>query len=169
MTAFSEKDLYLPSLDWTLLQNGWINLYRKPEILEKDMDWLVEYGYKIYRVKCGHWSSKEVALKDLGIVLDFPDYYGHNLDAFNDCLSDLEVPADTGAVIVLLRYDRFAEVDSELAHQILDIIADNARLFMLFGQRLVTLAQTNDPNLSFAPVGSTSVDWNRHEWLIKNR
>ncbi len=31
-------------------------------------------------------------LRDVGLALDFPDYYGHNLDALNDCLRDLDAP-----------------------------------------------------------------------------
>ena len=45
------------------------------------------------------------AVSEIGDVLAFPSYYGRNLDALNDCLSDLdrptallvEVPADLDA------------------------------------------------------------------------
>ncbi|MFD9005044.1 barstar family protein [Streptomyces sp. NPDC059582] len=28
--------------------------------------------------------------RDVATAIDFPDYYGHNLDALNDCLRDVE-------------------------------------------------------------------------------
>ncbi|MEU6153796.1 barstar family protein [Actinosynnema sp. NPDC047251] len=33
--------------------------------------------------------SKSAALAAIGQALDFPDYYGQNLDALYDCLTDL--------------------------------------------------------------------------------
>jgi hypothetical protein len=32
--------------------------------------------------------------------LDIPDYYGNDLDALYDCLSDLEIPPDAGLALV---------------------------------------------------------------------
>lgn len=41
--------------------------------------------------------------------LDFPDYYGRNVNALSDCLSDLNVPDEGGLIIVFKRYDLFTE------------------------------------------------------------
>ena len=144
-------------------------MYWKREPLVEDIAGLAEQGYKLYHFDCGRWTSAAVALKDLGASLGFPEYYGQNLDAFNDCLGDIDVPTAGGSAIVLNRYDTFAEHDRASAQAILDICADNARRFMLFGQRLATLVQSDDPHLSFDAVGSTPVMWNRREWLNKSR
>jgi RNAse (barnase) inhibitor barstar len=162
MVAFDRDDLN--RVDWALFQNGWVTMYWKPEVLERDAAWLVDRGYRAFKFDCSRWSSAAVALRDLGETLGFPDYYGQNLDAFNDCLSDLEVPIEGGVVIVLRRYDRFAGVVPRVAQALLDILASNARRFMLFGQRLATVIQSDDPKLSFEPVGSMPVTWNRQEW-----
>ena len=42
------------------------------------------------------WDTPEKAHADLARVLHFPDYYGNNLDALHDCLTDL---GDTQLVI----------------------------------------------------------------------
>jgi len=36
--------------------------------------------------KCQTW---EFFLKEIGIAFNFPEYYGHNLAAFRDCINDL--------------------------------------------------------------------------------
>jgi RNAse (barnase) inhibitor barstar len=159
----------LDQLDWTLFQNGWITLYWKSSLLVKDCEWLEQHGYHIYRFDCRYRSSAKDALDDFGVNLEFPDHYGANFDALDDCLSDLEISEVGGVVIVLLRFDSFAAQDRTTAQTILDILASNARSFMLFGQRLATLVQSDDPRISFAPVGATPVTWNRREWLDKSR
>jgi hypothetical protein len=40
--------------------------------------------------------------------LEFPDYFGHNWDAFNDCFRDLGYRPGSGAVIVIDQFDRLA-------------------------------------------------------------
>ena len=42
------------------------------------------------------WDTTEKAHADLAQALNFPDYYGHNLDALHDCLTEL---TDTQLVI----------------------------------------------------------------------
>ena len=42
------------------------------------------------------WDTPEKAHEALAGALAFPDYYGHNLDALHDCLTDL---TDTQLVI----------------------------------------------------------------------
>lgn len=45
----------------------------------------------------------------------------------------------------------------------------NSRLLLLFGLRLIVLVQSNDPEISFDPVGGRSVMWNGREWFNKSR
>ena len=55
--------------------------------------------------------------------------------------------------------DAFAAVDRRTAQIMLNIIADQARSAVLFGTRIICLVQSNDPQLSFAPVGAMPVMW----------
>ncbi len=112
----------------------------------------------------------------LAPALDFPAYFGRNLDALNDCLRDVAVGdygwrADTatGLVLVLTTFDRFAAADGRTAQVLLDSFADQARRAMLLGNRLMCLVQSNDPSLAFEPVGAMPVTWNDAEWLDAKR
>lgn len=79
-------------------------------------------------------------------------------------------PADaTGLVIVLTAFDSFAAVDRRTAQIMLNIFADQARSAILIGNRLICLVQSNDPQLSFEPVGAMPVLWNDAELVSSSR
>lgn len=40
-------------------------------------------------IDCGGIATKEALHAHIAAVLEFPDWYGHNLDALMDCLTDL--------------------------------------------------------------------------------
>lgn len=48
-------------------------------------------------IACGGCADKTELHARIAEALDFPDWYGHNLDALMDCLTDLE---DTAVTIV---------------------------------------------------------------------
>ena len=41
------------------------------------------------QLSAANWDTPEKAHAALAQALAFPDYYGHNLDALHDCLTDL--------------------------------------------------------------------------------
>jgi RNAse (barnase) inhibitor barstar len=119
--------------------------------------------------QCESWKTASDFHRDVAESLQFPSYYGANLDAFNDSLSDVEVPLNGGLVLVFHRFDLFAVTERKVAEAALDIIATNSRRFLLEGRRLLCLVQSNDPQLNFPPVGAEPVLWNPREWLDKAR
>jgi len=167
MAIFCENDF--ERLDWRLLQNGSITLYWRVELLAADKNWFAKHGYLINEFDCSEWRDGKSFHDAFTKGLNFPDLYGRNLDALNDCLSDVEIPDDTGRLLVFQRFDCFATSIPEAASGVLDIIELNARRFLLFGRRLVTLIQSNDPGISFNLVGARPVTWNPREWLNKDR
>lgn len=144
-------------------------MYLRSVVLEDDISWLIENGYRIDRLDCSAWVDREVAHTALSSALGFPDYYGRNLDALNDCMRYIEVPSEAGRVLVFERFDVPAATINDFAYVLLDIVASTARDKLLFGQRLITLVQSNDPALGFPPVGATPVGWNPREWLDSAR
>jgi RNAse (barnase) inhibitor barstar len=169
MASFRDDPDEFQRLDWSLLQNGPITLYFKRAFLEEDVAWLVERGYEINRLDCGEWQEAGGALADLARVLRFPDYFGGNLDALNDCFGDLSVPDGSGRAIVLEHFDVARARLGSFCSALLDILASQSRTHLLLGRRLMGLVQSDDPHISLAPVGATPVEWNRREWLDKAR
>jgi RNAse (barnase) inhibitor barstar len=170
MAAF--KDDEENNLDWMILRNGSISLYRNRKYLDDDLQWLRLRGYRVYLIDCGTWMSDESMHTSLEESLSFPAYYGRNFNALKDCLEDLEVSYEGGLVIVLDSYDAYANgagstVDS--AKTILHILAECSRYFLLRGLRFMTLVQSDDPLMHFEGLGGVSTQWNRREWLNKDR
>jgi RNAse (barnase) inhibitor barstar len=178
MTSFCRNPSEWQRLDWRLIQSGSIALYFHPPVLERDLGELKAHGYAIYEFRCDSWASEEMMHRDMKQVLKFPDYYGHNLHALQDCLSDLEIPDHSGVALVLHRFDAFAKAagatvyphaERAVAEFVLDVLATAARYLMLTGSRFIAMVQSNDPQIGFERLGCVSATWNPKEWLNKNR
>ncbi len=156
-------------LDTQILKSGPVSLYLNPAFLEEDISWFDENGYQIFRFDCLKWFTVETFHKAISNILKFPDYYGRNLDALNDCLGDNQAFNSDKILLVFDGFQKFAQEFMDTAFGILDIIADKSREYLVDGIRLILLIQSDDPKLHFEPVGASSVQWNRKEWLNKNR
>lgn len=152
-------------LDWYIMRNGWISLYWRTTILDDDLKWFENENYVILEFNCRTWDNDKIMHSQLKEKFDFPDYYGENFSALRDCLSDLNI-IKTGLVLVFRHLDNLKK---QTAHTFLDIMADSSRLHMLFGNRVITLAQVDDPDYEIDPVGQTSVIWNGLEWPNSRR
>jgi RNAse (barnase) inhibitor barstar len=166
MAFFKNDNNRHQRLDWNILQNGWINLYWREELLTKDIQWFQQENFKVVEIDCVRWTTKEHIHEDLKQHLDFPDYYGKNLDAFNDCLYSIDIDDTTGFVVALRN---FQHVEKSYGYQLLDILACNSRGHILFGKKLITLVQVDDPHYEVNPVGAMPVLWNPAEWLNSSR
>ncbi len=155
--------------DYQLLRNSPVILYYRLEVLDQVLLQLKTEGYAIDELDCSTWKSESDFHREIALGLEFPDYYGQNLNAFNDCMRDIEVPDLGGRIIVLRKFDLFALHEPEVAQIILDILARSSWRFLLVGQRLMTFVQSDDPRIAFNQVGSHPVKWNPQEWLNKNR
>jgi RNAse (barnase) inhibitor barstar len=170
MTAFKDDPAEWQRLDWSILQNGAISLYHSKEILAADAESLASDGYRIVRVDCTEWARSGTPHPSLARALAFPDYYGANLHALRDVLTDLEILDEGGLALVLERLDAYVSAtDLGEAWEVLDVFEDASRHFLLTGRRLLVLAQSDDPHLHFESVGARPITWNRQEWLDGKR
>lgn len=164
------------ALDWAILRDGGIALYRNREWLDGDLQLLSVRGYIVHRFECSDWTSEEIMHTSLAAALEFPHYYGKNLNALDECLAELNVPNEGGMAVVLESYDRFLDGAGgvtpgrrELATTVLDILASASRFYLLTGRRFIILVQSDDPRLHFEGLGCVATHWNWREWTQKNR
>lgn len=154
--------------DFEILRAGSICKYFRSEILNKDITWFQNNKFRIVEMNTRKWDRNNVH-KNLKTALDFPDYYGENLAAFSDCLGDLYNEKYKGLILVFKHYCQFVKQDKEVAEALLDIISRESRIWLLTGQKLIGLVQTDDPDLEFPQLGGVSPSWNSAEWLNENR
>lgn len=175
MPSFSLDDITSGRYDWALFQNGPIQLFWRVEVLEQAISELAKFGYIIHDVDAGPWTSESDMHDAVSREFKFPDYYGRNLNALNDCLSDVAYygygsrPDTLGTAFVLRHFDKFAKLETKTAHVLLDCYARQARHGLLVGHRMICLVQSDDPNITFERVGSMAVMWNPAEWLASKR
>ncbi|HFE66931.1 MAG TPA: barnase inhibitor [Chloroflexi bacterium] len=167
--VFTDSEETWQRLDYSLFMNSPISLYWKKEIWRTDLNWFEENNYRVIFMDAAKWKTEKDFHSEIKNLLEFPDHYGGNLDALNDCLSDIEFGEFDGIVIGLENYDEWHKKDKDCAEMILDIMADCSYHHLLFGNRLAVLVQSNDPQIEFKPVGQRPVVWNPKEWLNKNR
>ncbi|MHB9095477.1 MAG: barstar family protein [Eubacteriales bacterium] len=153
---------------FTLLQNGTISLFWRPEIFEKHLKSLKEEGLDLCFFDCAKWTSEEEFHQDVASELQFPSHYGKNLDAFNDCLAGC-IPESEGLVLAFQNYDVFNANFAEMGTVILDIIHRNSWGFLLLGKKLIALVQSNDPTIRLDSIGRMPAEWNPEEKSNKSR
>jgi RNAse (barnase) inhibitor barstar len=67
-----------------------------------------EAGLAVFRIDAGDARDKKDFLDHLAKTLNFPDWFGRNWDALNDCLTDLEwLSARKGYVLIFENTERF--------------------------------------------------------------
>jgi hypothetical protein len=173
--AVFDLDADTGRLDFRLMLNSAVTLFWRTELFAAAVAWLRRHGYTLVSLDASGWTSDADLHRDIAAALDFPAYYGHNLNALNDCMRDVVNYAygttheATGLALTFAGYDAFARQSVRTAHIVLDIMAEQARCAMLTGHRILCLVQSDDPTLSFEPVGAMPVIWNHAEWLDAQR
>jgi hypothetical protein len=164
----------LPGIEYMI--NTFVTLFWRKRLLIQATERLEDRGFRVIRFEAGQWNTERDMHRAVAAALDFPDYYGHNLDALNDCLGDVacygsygDAPEGSGLVLSFTDYDRFATTCPKAAQVVLDIIADQARQAAVLRRRLICLVQSNDPQIRFEPVGAMPVLWNNDEVLDARR
>ena len=150
-----------------LMLNGSIVLFNKIDVLERTIGKIESEGFETVRFDCREWNE-ELFHKEVERKLNFPAYYGENLDAFSDCLSDLSIK-NTGILLVFTHYESFLVKHPEVAIAMLEVIHINSWRFLLEGKVILSFIQSTDPEISFPAIGGMVPDWNREEWFDKDR
>lgn len=70
-------------------------------------------GWQFYFLDGTKIRDKKTYLQAIARALKFPDYFGKNWDALNDCLTDLEWTRGAGYIVLLQSPERFMKTSPE--------------------------------------------------------
>ena len=89
-----------------------------------DIQHAVEHaGWKFGYVDGAGLEAKPDVLRAIGDALGFPDHYGANLDALNDCLRDLPAPT----VLLWDAWSGFARAEADVFERLVGVLKRHAR------------------------------------------
>lgn len=88
--------------------------------------WAERAGHRFVLVECSDCVDKGAVLKAIGRAFAFPDWYGANLDALYDCLTDLPERGEPGWVVVLARLPGEPTFGETQREALLDVFRDAA-------------------------------------------
>jgi hypothetical protein len=145
VAAFSTDDVIGNRLDFEIARDGFVRRLPSGVALRDAVSWFRREGYRVVEMEAEGWVDDRHMLAAFAAALSFPDHYGMNLNALNDCMSDVaeaEYGWDTseaGVVLVLVGHDRFTERLPRTAHHVQDILQRQGGYAALFGNRLLTI------------------------------
>lgn len=82
---------------------------------------------QLLEVELGHFSKLDRILRELGLALHFPDWYGANLDALHDCLTDPDWLPKRGIVIRITGLDELQQKARPAFTTLLEVLGSAAR------------------------------------------
>lgn len=175
MAAFDREADITHATDFRIARAGGVVLYRRPNVLDDAVRSLVDLGYDVMRLNAARWTTPSTMHDDVASALGFPAYYGRNLDALSDCLSDVARGdyglrlETTGLALVVSGVDAYRDQFPEETLELVEILVEISRIALLFGHRVLSLLQVDDANFQLGPVGGVTVPWNDAEWLDRSR
>lgn len=101
-------------------------------ILDNDMDpgalsqAAEALGLTVFNVDCDRAKSKSAVLRAIAGAVDFPEYFGGNLDALLDCLTTTVLDQQAGALVMLCNLHENEPALAEHVDDIMDTFADAA-------------------------------------------
>jgi RNAse (barnase) inhibitor barstar len=79
-------------------------------------------GYGVYRVDLGGVADKADLMERLQRALRFPEWFGRNWDALEDCLTDMSWHDDVGYVLLLTGGADLRRREKALFHTLVDVL-----------------------------------------------
>jgi RNAse (barnase) inhibitor barstar len=80
-----------------------------------------EHEYAMWQVDCSGVATKEGLLRAIAETLAFPDWFGENWDALEDCLTDLSWHDASGYVLVLENCGALSRTNPEVFETAMEI------------------------------------------------
>lgn len=84
---------------------------RDSEIIGTMVKGLVDQGIQVFYLDGSNINDKKSFLNKTAEVMQFPNYFGHNWDAFDECITDLEWLPTKRYVVIYNKPNLFAEAN----------------------------------------------------------
>ncbi|GAB4336543.1 MAG: hypothetical protein OHK0047_26020 [Leptolyngbyaceae cyanobacterium] len=117
-------------------------LYRVPPPIERDAlaRFCQNYNLQLICLDGEKITTKTEFLQAAAQALQFPDYFGYNWDAFEDCLTDWDRLTGKGAILLYTQPENFAKANPKdwstlvaiLHSTVADWLKGNLSLYVLF-------------------------------------
>lgn len=98
--------------------------------------WTAAAGQRFVLADCADCADKKGVLRQIGREFAFPAWYGANLDALYDCLTDLATANAAGLVVLIERLPRNASFSANDRTALLDVFRDALEPFAEAGVAL---------------------------------
>lgn len=105
-------------------------------------------GFSVVEIGLEPVHERKVFFQKLAGTLAFPAHFGHNLDAFYDCLTDLAGSCDKGLVLVLRGASGFARGEPEEFGAAVDVLIDAADYWKAQGKTLLAVIELDQAVLA---------------------
>jgi RNAse (barnase) inhibitor barstar len=96
----------------------------------RDREALLEAGralhFRVQAIDLRACTDTDAVLREIAETLEFPDWFGGNLDALADCLNDLSWLAAPGYLLVLEHIGAWREQAAEDVEAVVEILQDAA-------------------------------------------
>lgn len=151
-------------LDYQLLMRSPVRLIHDRAMLRSTVAWLREHDYWVVEVEAS-WLIPSHIFRDLGSALGYVCHdrfhcLGEGLDAaLNEALA-----RHAGFALALTGFDVFVRHHIDDAHVLLETVAERAWPAALLGERVICLAQSDDPALRLRRIGMWTLPRVDHEW-----
>ena len=103
-------------------------------------------GMAFFHIEGKHIQKKEQFLNHVSMAMHFPDYFGHNWDAFEECITDLDWVDADGYVIYFDHTDGFAAQHESQLETVVELFADAVAYWKREGNAMLVLLSADSPS-----------------------
>jgi hypothetical protein len=115
---------------------------------DQTLESVAKKSMRIVPVRLVAARDKNAFLNAIARALQFPDYFGHNWDAFYDCLLDLKHGDGAGTLLVLREASGFARAEPEEFAAATATLEDAADYWKAENKVLLTIVELEAPTLA---------------------
>jgi RNAse (barnase) inhibitor barstar len=132
-----------------LVESGASGVYRCHSALaDGALGAAAQRGMRVEKVMLAGARDKNAFLNAVAKAVVFPDYFGHNWDAFYDCLVDLEHGKGEGLLLLLRDASAFARAEPDEFAAAVDALQDAAEFWEGEQKTLLVVVELDAPVLA---------------------